>query len=137
MSLWSTHWRAVVTSYTSVLCFCFKYQGSNVTFSCCSGTHSVPCCLMPALFKCLAQYPRSRGKIKAVNAGNSADIWSQLSVFGFLPLRPPVLRPLQVSAGLDVCMRIVAHSLRAVLLGPFPRHLENVGAGRDVENRQV
>lgn len=71
MSLCSTHSRAVVTSHTWVLCFCIKYHGSWVTFSCCSGTHFVPYHLIPALFKCLTQHPRSRGKIKALNLRNS------------------------------------------------------------------
>lgn len=75
MSLFSTHLRAAVTFYTWVLCLCFKYQGWRVTFSCCSGTHSVLCHLMPALFKCLSQHPRSKGKIKALDVRYSVVTW--------------------------------------------------------------
>lgn len=55
-----------LTSYTWMLCFCFKQQGSGVTFSCWPGTPSVPCHLMPAFFKCLSQHLRSKGEIKAL-----------------------------------------------------------------------
>lgn len=64
MSLCNTRSRAAVTSSTWVLCFCFcfKYQGPGMTFSCFSGTHSVACYLMPALFKCLPKKQKKKSK---------------------------------------------------------------------------
>lgn len=89
MSLCSTHLRTVVTSHTWVLCFCLKYHGSWVTFSCRSGTHFVPYRLIPALFKCLSQHPRSRGKIKALYVRSSvAESAASFWLSSFLPSIP-------------------------------------------------
>lgn len=92
MSLCSTQSRTVGI-FTLGCYFCFKCRSSRVTFSCCSGTHCVPCYLMPTLFKRLSQYPWRE---------LSSDTWSQLSAFSSLPPLPPVQLPLQVSAWLYI-----------------------------------